>query len=320
MKVIALLLALVAVASCNLFVSVSPARNGAVTFSITNEGVEPAEFLTYGTPFDGETLFFPILNITTRDGLHVPYNGPRARFVYPPPKTATVNLPAGSTLSALLRVSEYYELPTEGDYAVSITLPRFNPTLAEARINEEPTTARLVPGTGRKQGSRADFTNCSGTKQDQIIAAANTGLTQSRNAYNCLNGRTCNDLNTRWFGTSVGSANYNYDIDTFSKVNTYLQNGINAYCDPAGCGPNVYGYVYPTDSTKTVYLCGAFWSVPNERANTIVHEESHFNNGVSLKGTDDYTYGEVSCLALAKSSPADASHNADNVCFMSAEA
>jgi peptidyl-Lys metalloendopeptidase len=310
----------VAVASCNLFVSVAPALNGAVSFSITNEGVEPAEFLTYGTPFDGETLFFPVLNITTRGGISVPYNGPVARFVYPPPKTATIQLPPGSTLSVLLRASEYYDLPVEDDYVVSIVLPRFNPTLTEARINEEPTTARLVPGTGRKQGTnRAGFTNCSGTQQTQVTTAAGDGLNQSNRAYSCLNGRTCSSLNTRWFGTTVGSTNYNYDVDTFAKVNKYLNNGINAYCNPAGCGPNVYGYVYPTDSTKTVYLCGAFWNVPNERANTIVHEESHFNDG-TLRGTDDYTYGEISCLALANSSPSEASHNADNVCFMSAEA
>lgn len=54
-------------------------------------------------------------------------------------------------------------------------------------------------------------------------------------------------------------------------------------------------------------LASAFWSQANERVNTLVHEESHFN---AVGGTQDYVYGKPGCLALAQSNPLQASHNA----------
>jgi len=68
-----------------------------------------------------------------------------------------------------------------------------------------------------------------------------------------------------------------------------------------------------------VYLCGAFWSQPAERVNTIIHEMSHFN-AVGNPGTQDYTYGRASCKTLANNNPYQATHNADNVCFFSDDA
>ncbi|KAG8741424.1 hypothetical protein FRC10_002871 [Ceratobasidium sp. 414] len=44
------------------------------------------------------------------------------------------------------------------------------------------------------------------------------------------------------------------------------------------------------------------------RADTIIHEGTHFTQ---VLGTDDYTYGQSSCLSLAKSNPTNAVYNAE---------
>lgn len=41
---------------------------------------------------------------------------------------------------------------------------------------------------------------------------------------------------------------------------------------------------------------------------TIPHEGSHFTQ---VKGTQDYAYGEADCKSLARSSPTQASNNAE---------
>jgi uncharacterized Zn-binding protein involved in type VI secretion len=90
---------------------------------------------------------------------------------------------------------------------------------------------------------------------------------------------------------------------------------------------NTYAYVYPTDTTHTVYIGGMFDgpNTPdtgeNSRAGTIVHELSHFRD---VGGTKDVVhpacggkkcYGTTNAENLAKQSPADAQTNADNFEF-----
>lgn len=67
----------------------------------------------------------------------------------------------------------------------------------------------------------------------------------------------------------------------------------------------------------TQYLCGAFWSSASERANTIVHEITHFNR---ICGTNDYGYGKSFCRNLARTNPNNAVRNADNYCYFAEEA
>lgn len=88
-------------------------------------------------------------------------------------------------------------------------------------------------------------------------------------------------------------------------------------CNGASCSNNVYAYVFPSDSSQTIYLCNVFWQLPQERAETIVHELSHFTR---LAGTNDYTYGRSSCQSLARSNPRNAIRNADNQCYFGADA
>jgi len=168
--------------------------------------------------------------------------------------------------------------------------------------------------------SRANtYENCNSGEQSSVASAEVDAQSLVLSAKNCMSAGSCQDLTMKWFGSSlsVNTGYYNYDQSTFNSIYSQLSSvGIHAYCNPAGCGKNVYAYVYPNDRTYTVYLCGAFWSQPSERPNTIVHEMSHFTD---FGGTEDYTYGTTSCLALANSNPYQASHNADNVCYFSSD-
>ena len=79
------------------------------------------------------------------------------------------------------------------------------------------------------------------------------------------------------------------------------------------CTSSTYAYVFPSDPTQTIYLCGAYWAASTgDKGATMVHELSHFTvNG----GTDDIIYGTANCKNLAKTNPKKASVNADNYCY-----
>jgi len=286
-----------------------------VSYSIFNEADEEALVLSYGTPFEGMILF-PVLNIT-HNGEPVQYVGPLGRRVTPPPPHAFFRIPPQSALNTVVDLAQFYEIPFDGSFEISATVPLFNPTLENALV-AHPIVKRLRSTQQKVFGDRANtYEQCTATEKSQIDSAATTAQRQAQNAKNCMSAGSCNSQTTTWFGSSTtkNTGYYNYDLEVFTNVyNELASDGIHAYCNPAGCGSNVYAYVYPSDPSMTVYLCGAFWSQANERANTIVHEMSHFN---VLGGTEDYTYGKVSCQNLAKSNPYQAAHNADNVCYFS---
>ena len=99
--------------------------------------------------------------------------------------------------------------------------------------------------------------------------------------------------------------------------------------DPDGCDGNTYAYVYPTDTTQTIYICLFTFNFPDysEKVQTVIHELSHFN---SIGATTDNSksvhtcmadvadpvvraaYGQVACYDLAQSDPAAARSCADS--------
>jgi len=187
---------------------------------------------------------------------------------------------------------------------------QFTATDAQVAVFQLETVPARKP-VGAPQG----YTNCNSNQISQIETAVSGSIYECNRAYNCLNSG-CDSLYTKWFGT-YNLNNWNFVSETFYYVHSRLNNyEFEGYCNPSGCGSNVYGYVYPTDPTYTVYLCGMFWSRSNERINTIVHEMSHFN---AIAGTRDYAYGKGNCQSLARSNPTQASRNADNICYFSEE-
>lgn len=81
--------------------------------------------------------------------------------------------------------------------------------------------------------------------------------------------------------------------------------------DPDLCDGRTFAYVYPSDSTQTIYVCEFTFNYPDyaEKVQTVIHELSHFN---SIGSTTDNAYGEETCYQLAQSDPATARRIADN--------
>jgi len=285
---------------------------GVFNFEILNDESEIYTFLIYNTPFEG--IFADMFEVTSRDGEIMSYMGPVARRVIPAPPSAYIHLYPANSLSVEVNISKYYEITASGIFKIVSKVLLFEEVAAnEAELflhenGENFGFSTVMPNT---------YTNCNPTEQNQVASATSTAITQSTRAYNCMSANSCSSLATTWFG-AYNANNYNYDQTCFNNIkNTLNSRGINAYCNPAGCGANVYAYVYPNDPQQMVYLCGAFWSQPLERPNTIVHEMSHFT---VIAGTQDYAYGRTPCRNLANNNPYQASHNADNVCYFSDDA
>jgi len=117
-----------------------------------------------------------------------------------------------------------------------------------------------------------------------------------------------------WMG-ACDATRYSTVKSHFSAIASRQSSGYRVDCAGSSCSANTYAYVYPTDSTFTVYVCGAFWSanvatcVFDSKPGTIIHELSHFN---AVAGTSDIAYGTSACQNLAASNPAQAVRNADN--------
>jgi len=101
----------------------------------------------------------------------------------------------------------------------------------------------------------------------------------------------------------------------FANIGNRQGAGYRVDCAGSSCSANTYAYVFPSDSTFTVYVCGAFWNaspntcVADSRPGTIIHELSHFT---PVAATQDIAYGQSACLNLATSNPANAIRNADS--------
>jgi len=295
-----------------------------IRFNVTNPTADvkqpPLSVLKWGTPLEDGMVMGPIFEVRDIHYNQVAYIGKLVRRSWPPSSSSYLALHPQETTYVDVDITDEFDFPGAGDYHIRFISPKFDDTLVFGPANEVigrlPIINRRMVDEQRDQKA-AGFTNCNPTQQNQIKDSVNGAIKEAQTANKCLKDKTCSALSTRWFGAYT-AANYNYDQGVFDKVHNRLQNSVfNAYCNPSGCGSDVYAYVYPTDTTYTVYLCGAFWSQANERVNTVVHEMSHFN---TLGGTQDYAYGKTSCLNLAKSNPSRASHNADNVCYFSEEA
>jgi peptidyl-Lys metalloendopeptidase len=282
-----------------------------LNFTVINPLSTSQTFLRWGTPLEG--IWADIFDIRDADNNKVSYIGMLVRRGDVPIEEEYVTVEGASSVSAMVNLGDNYEFLTEGKYMVKVALPAYADALLQTPnevIFNLPTVPERTP-----LAKPLAWTNCQSNQISIGNSAVSSSATVSGRAYTCLN-QGCDSQYNRWFG-SYNANNWNFVSVGFRNIDNRLNNyAFNGYCNPAGCGSNVFGYVYPTDSTYTVYLCALFWSRANERVNTIVHEMSHFR---SLAGTQDYTYGQSNCLALARNNPTQASHNADNVCYFAGE-
>jgi len=252
-----------------------------------------------------------------------------------------VSIPAGATVQRFINVGAPYEL-SDGQYQVSARLtlslsivePIGNVTLYTTVVVVPPYAMKLVGYVSRPAWADEKFDNvhnttsilhttsvtwvsCSSSQQATVNTAIQNAKTQITNCRNYFGYGICDSAYVRYFGSYIGSSpsRWNTVKTTFANMDARINSAFSVNCAPANCGiPPCYAYVYPTDASYTIYLCGKTWAAPADAAmdtqwGVLVHELSHFS---TVGYTNDYQYGLDACLNLAKVNPTQSVANADS--------
>jgi len=175
-----------------------------------------------------------------------------------------------------------------------------------------------VPWKNNSVGTITAFTNCSANTETQSRSADTTAGNLVNNVNSYLSPACSTSLSRyiTWFG-ACDANRYRNVQNHFTAIRSRITSGYRMYCMHKDCGAGVYAYVYPNDSTYTVYACSGYHNAPacayDSKPGTIIHELSHFS---SVAGTQDYAYGTTACQNLARTDPARATNNADNHEYM----
>jgi len=312
-----------------------------VVFRFTNLEDETITFLKWNTPLESQYPVFksPFLSIRRKDDASISavYLGiiinRRASM------DDFVTIPAGGSIEVNFDLMKGYAFTSAGLYEVALTtsiLARRGEQLYQEIANDvfdisSLTEITLSHGSMPIQVTRAsaeihfggesevnattgavNTKSCTTTQTSDIQTAGANAVSIATTALNSVKTTGAGTVFKTWFGSG--------SLTTVQNTYTKAQSRLSAQtyivdCNGPSCSANTYAYVYPTDSTHTIYVCGVFWKVSankctiDSRPGTLVHEMSHFND---VGGTQDYSYGTSACQNLAKSDPAKAVRNADN--------
>jgi len=289
-----------------------------VTFHVNNLNKEGSVFLLKWTiPFESDAGYQVLFN----NGA-VSYEG-IAAYRQAPTMSDYVEIKAGETKSVKSDIWKSFDFTKVGSYHVRLDyfIQGFSVTPTGERLDFEPLTGlsnELMINIENNPDIPANYSiprsfhglavyQCTSSQLDTIGKAWNTGKNVATSAYNSVSGGSAQY--SKWFGASTSARE--------QRVKTVLGKlkSISAFkysCGGSSCQPSYYGYVFPTDTTKTVYLCPQFWPSAVEQVRTLLHEGTHFND---VGATKDYAYGTSECMNLARSSPDKAIYNADNFCY-----
>lgn len=236
-------------------------------------------------------------------------------------------LQADSADSRTLAAREFGEPRAMRSNAVSFELsearPRSERATVEVRAHTVEPTKRGLRQAREAEARPATYRNCSSSERSATDSAKVEGEDISLNAtfalaFAPIPNRPTAQRYVTWFGAHT-DARYQTATDNFTNVYDALRNRqvvFDCDCDPAFA--TAYAYVFPTVPYE-IYLCGAFWPAPlagaNSKADTLVHEVSHFN---VVADTDDVVYGQTGSKNLASSNPDSALNNADNYAYFAA--
>lgn len=180
-------------------------------------------------------------------------------------------------------------VPVEGKVTSKPALWRFNPrhggfngrALMPRRANKKPQPLGLK------------FKQCSAKQQQASHEGwAEAGRQIEAGALSYNSSSNGGPLFGTWFGVGTYKSHVGAVLgQVFNWITVY--NNATVDCKGRECEDDVYAYVFPTDKTQTIYLCGAYWASPvYEQGNTFTHEVSHFRY---IGDTDDFVYGQSGC-------------------------
>jgi len=277
-----------------------------VGFSLTNPHAYEISVFTWYTPLEG--VFGDLFTVTNSNGKVLPYVGKIARRYTGNMNANFVSVPAGGQINVVVSLADSYEW-TQGKYSIQLN-PAPVSEMLTYNIEGSPVALQMMGELPVVVPS----VSCTSQQLSQINSANGNARNQASRGRANLNSQDTG-LQRTWFGT-FNDGRWNSLRTCFTNIQGNLQRN-NYNCNGPQCSSNTYAYVFPGDSTFTIYLCNMFWQIPGERAETLVHEASHFN---PVCRTNDFTYGRQNCMNLARTNPANAARNADNVCYFGADA
>jgi peptidyl-Lys metalloendopeptidase len=165
-----------------------------------------------------------------------------------------------------------------------------------------------------ERGGPPVSSECTGDELDILVARQITAQDWSADAHEHLDAilepmRPSEEYYGRWFG-EYDLDRWDHVRDNYVAIDAVMQEEYTYTC--TFCPRTTLAYVYK-DQPTNVWICPSFFSLlgddPDFQAGIILHESSHW---YAAANTNDYTYGEASCLSLADSYPDYAVNNADN--------
>jgi peptidyl-Lys metalloendopeptidase len=277
--------------------------------------------LKWNSPFD--TISGASSFTVQRNGEALPYLGALAK------RTKSVaaykELEPSQEVTVTIDLSNDFDFSEKGTYTVQLNMPSLEilfdgaSTLNVEVVSNEisfflKAHSSLAPVERSSNDTKLGITyqSCTSSQQTTVNNAWNAFITM----VNAMNTYMSTNQQTATYTTFFGQTSYWSTVaGIISREKSAAGTGaVRFNCAPPSCGSDdVFAYVYPTDTTKTVYLCGAFWRSKmtgyDSQPGVIVHELSHFN---AIGGTKDYAYGVTAAKQLAISSPSKAVANADN--------
>ncbi|TFK65279.1 peptidyl-Lys metalloendopeptidase [Pluteus cervinus] len=157
---------------------------------------------------------------------------------------------------------------------------------------------------------RVNYNSCSQSQQSEIAATIPGVVQYATGAYSYLEAHNASTTRyNSWFG-AYSASNHDIVSSHFKNISSSDFNSFTFDCSCTEAGTYAYANL---EHFGHITLCGMFWQVPttgtDSKAGTIIHESSHFfENGY----TEDYTYGQPHCRALAQNDPSKAVMNADS--------
>ncbi len=308
--------------------------SGEITVVITNNSREATRIERWNTPVGGmlDDLFSVSMN-----GEAVAYTGVHAKWGNPG-KNDWIEFDAGQTMTAVVKLSDHYDMFKTGNYSVQFNAHRQVENTSKDAGDDavsfseltSASTQLFVTGDGYSElaasqallanapsisKAAAQFQNCSATRQSQLNSAFSSAKSYATNSSSYFSGRTTANITARytsWFGAAT-SSRIGTAASHYSNIKNALDNKQIVFnCSCAAQYANAFAYVQP-NSPYVITLCGAFWPAGNtgtdSKAGTIIHETSHFN---IVAGTNDNAYGQSAARSLARSSPTGALNNADS--------
>ncbi len=291
-----------------------------VQLTLANGGTAPAGLLRWLTPEDG--ILAPIF-VVERDGVRVAYTG-RITKRATPTETDYVFLGAGDSVTWDVDLTDAYDFSATGTYAVlyDVASPDlFVGGAADAALTSNPieiaVEGRSRPATVRSnakiESGSSSYVSCSASQITEVSAARDAATSYATAANDYLQASSVDTHYTTWFG-AFNATRYATVTTNFTNILSRLGSNPMAFdCSGTDCFSGDFAFVFPSDSTYTVHLCGSFWDAPvtgtDSRGGTLIHETSHFT---PIAATEDYAYGETDAKALAISNPSQAIANADS--------